>query len=208
MKAPVFWLPDPEYPRGPMSPFVRQPRYNDLENRIRDLEAALLRYGQHEKGCAFYSTRVCTCGLYRVCMTESEPHVDRIDVSPEPVDKSAKDNHVSEATAESCAHGVSGPDFCAQCWNAVLAQRERTRTDTDATLIVITREQFDAEALAYANKLNAENGVRTAHTLLTDRRIGYDRLPPHLKAQLHKRLGVEPVQMFKRVPAVEGEANG
>lgn len=62
---------------------------------------------------------------------------------------------------------------------------------------LITREQFDAEALAYANKLNEEMGIRTAYTLLTDARIGYDRLPPHLKADLHKRVGFEPVVMFR-----------
>jgi len=66
----------------------------------------------------------------------------------------------------------------------------------------ITREQFDVEALAYANKLNEDLGIRTAHTLLTDARIGYARLPAHLKADLHERLGVEPVQMFKRVCSV------
>ena len=36
----VFWMTDPEG-GAVKSPFVRQPHYNDLENRIRALEAAL-----------------------------------------------------------------------------------------------------------------------------------------------------------------------
>ena len=67
---------------------------------------------------------------------------------------------------------------------------------------LITREQFDAEALAYANELNSL-GVTTAKTLLTHPRMGYDKLPEHLKADLHRRLGVEPIQMFRRTAKEE-----
>lgn len=42
MKVPVFWMFDPESD-SIKSPFVRQPHYNDLENRIREMEAALKR---------------------------------------------------------------------------------------------------------------------------------------------------------------------
>jgi len=64
---------------------------------------------------------------------------------------------------------------------------------------LITRDQFDAEALSEAEKLLTDGGISTMKILLTDPRIGYDRLPPHLKSELHELLGVEPVQMFKRV---------
>lgn len=40
MSAKVFWMRDPER-QETESPFVRQPHYNDLENRIAQLEAAL-----------------------------------------------------------------------------------------------------------------------------------------------------------------------
>ena len=42
MNVKVFWMRDPER-QETESPFVRQPHYNDLENRIRTLEAALRR---------------------------------------------------------------------------------------------------------------------------------------------------------------------
>jgi hypothetical protein len=64
---------------------------------------------------------------------------------------------------------------------------------------LITREQFDGLALAYADQQIADMGITTAKTLLTDARIGYDKLPPHLKAELHKRVGFEPVTMFRRI---------
>lgn len=61
---------------------------------------------------------------------------------------------------------------------------------------LITREQFDAAMLA----------MESALPLLTKLReigIGYDKLQPHLKADLHARMGLEPVQMFKRVPVTK-----
>jgi hypothetical protein len=73
---------------------------------------------------------------------------------------------------------------------------------------LITREQFDAEAMAHAEKMLADRGISTMKTILTDPRIGYDRLPPHLKADMHKRLGLEPVQMFRRISSGRGDENG
>jgi hypothetical protein len=64
---------------------------------------------------------------------------------------------------------------------------------------LITREQFDDEAMAHAEQMLAVHGIATMKTLLTDPRCGgYDKMPPHLKADMHKRLGLEPVQMFRR----------
>lgn len=58
---------------------------------------------------------------------------------------------------------------------------------------LITREQFDAEMLAMEAKL-------PLLTKLREQGIGYDKLQPHLKADLHARMGLEPIQMFRRVP--------
>jgi hypothetical protein len=51
MKGRVFWMTDPEAD-AIKSPFVRQPHYNDLENRIRDLEAALREIGRGDCICS------------------------------------------------------------------------------------------------------------------------------------------------------------
>jgi hypothetical protein len=64
---------------------------------------------------------------------------------------------------------------------------------------LITRDQFDALAMEYADNQTKEMGITTAKTLLSDARIGYDKLPPHLKKELHMRVGFEPVQMFRRI---------
>lgn len=58
---------------------------------------------------------------------------------------------------------------------------------------LITREQFDVEVLAIEAKL-------PLLTKLREQGVGYDKLPPHLKTDLHARMGLEPVQMFRRVP--------
>jgi len=73
---------------------------------------------------------------------------------------------------------------------------------------LITREQFNAEAMAHAEKMLAERGISTMKTLLTDPRCGYDKMPPHLKADIHKRLGLEPVQMFRRTHSSGGDEHG
>jgi hypothetical protein len=49
VKGRVFWMTDPEAD-AIKSPFVRQPHYNDLENRIRDLEAELAATNRHLVG--------------------------------------------------------------------------------------------------------------------------------------------------------------
>lgn len=43
VKVPVFWMPDPEA-HTIKSPFVRQPAYHDLENRVAQLEDSLEKY--------------------------------------------------------------------------------------------------------------------------------------------------------------------
>jgi len=58
---------------------------------------------------------------------------------------------------------------------------------------LITLEQFTAEALALSEELP------TLKILLTDPRChGYAGMASHLKNELHQRLRVEPVQMFRR----------
>jgi hypothetical protein len=76
MNSPkVFWMRDPER-QEIESPFVRQPRYNDLENRIAQLEAALrgaktthttcddgwYSCPLSEEGCLDKRETDCTCG--------------------------------------------------------------------------------------------------------------------------------------------------
>jgi hypothetical protein len=40
VESRVFWLPDPEAP-GVSSPFVRQPRYHDLQVEVKELREAM-----------------------------------------------------------------------------------------------------------------------------------------------------------------------
>ena len=66
---------------------------------------------------------------------------------------------------------------------------------------LLTLEQFTAEALTLGEKLP------TLKTLLTDPRCGgYAGMASHLKNELHQRLSVEPVQMFRRVMLLHGSA--
>ena len=58
---------------------------------------------------------------------------------------------------------------------------------------LLTREQFDAEVLAIEAQLPMLQKLR-------EQGIPYDKLTQRLKDDLHAHMGVEPVQMFRRVP--------
>lgn len=61
---------------------------------------------------------------------------------------------------------------------------------------LITREQFDAEALAIEAQLPLLQKLR-------EQGVTYDKLTQRLKDDLHAHMGVEPVQMFRRVPVTK-----
>lgn len=66
---------------------------------------------------------------------------------------------------------------------------------------LLTREEFDVE-------MRAMEAVLPLLIKLREIGIGYDKLQPHLKADLHARMGLEPVQMFKRVPITKTQKPG
>jgi hypothetical protein len=61
---------------------------------------------------------------------------------------------------------------------------------------LLTREQFDAEVLAIEAQLPLLRKLR-------EQGVPYDKLTQLLKDDLHAHMGVEPVQMFRRVPVTK-----
>lgn len=67
---------------------------------------------------------------------------------------------------------------------------------------LITREQFEAEMLGM------EESLPLLKRLREDKRCArFDAWPAHLQADLYKRMGVEPVVMYRRVAAQSAGKN-
>lgn len=69
-EAMVFWLQDPEPAKWHgRSPFVRQPAYSIAQDRIRELEAAILVHRQQEPNCR--------CG-FEIVLPSNPPRSDAV----------------------------------------------------------------------------------------------------------------------------------
>lgn len=69
---------------------------------------------------------------------------------------------------------------------------------------LVTREQFDAELRALGESMAADGKIVIKQLLHEAEANGrdkcrFDNWPPHLKADAYQKLGLEPVQMFRRV---------
>lgn len=84
----------------------------------------------------------------------------------------------------------------AQIIRAATRRLELQRREIACLGEFLTREQFNAAMLAM-------EPVLPLLTKLREIGVSYDKLQPHLKADLHARMGLEPVQMFKRVPVTK-----